>query len=769
MRVTPLAAGGAAPAEVTLSRGPHLLASRLRPPQPLLELVRRERLLRQLSGGAAPLIVVAAPAGSGKTMALSQWAESDPRPVAWLQADESDNDPLVLLTYLLAALDPIVVIDPMVERWLQQAPPPVATRIVPALAAALGATAPFVLIVDDAHLVTNEASWQLVGVLLDQVPPGVQLCLSGRASPPLPLARMRAAGRLLEIGAPELALTSQEIYGLLRLQGVVADAEAVAYLKHVTEGWAAGVYLAALARAQAPQEEWLAGIRGHQHHVARYLASEVLAQQPPEIARFVLQTCILERLCPSLCRAVTGDEEAGELLRSVARLSLFISALDDVDEWFRYHHLFAEFLQAELLRRDEAEAALLHARAAAWFEEHDQLEEAVRHWLAAGEAGCAGQVVCRAHMDYTHLARYETTRRWLEMFTDEQILDDEALTLTAGWIAAMTGDSPRGRAWISAAMRLRIGDGMWPGAPVPLRAMQAGLAAALAEGVTQLRENAEIAVALSEGAHPTERAPVTFYLGFARWLSGDDTEVALRILREAEELGATANALAQMAAVACQALIAADEDRWAEARRLTVRALRRLEEAGLTWGPPTYPTLLAQTRLQAHDGDPGVVDSIAAIREISAPGSMPPCLALLGDVLAGESLVQLGDPAEATRWMHAGFARLATMQDAGIMRLRLLRLRDRIEQRRLLEPLTPAERRVLELLPTELSLKEIGSRLSVSRETARTHARDIYRKLEVHSRSEAVAKARELELMALLPRRQLHRDEDADGQVPRNR
>jgi LuxR family maltose regulon positive regulatory protein len=372
----------------------------------------------------------------------------------------------------------------------------------------------------------------------------------------------------------------------------------------------------------------------------------------------------------------------------------------------------------------------------------------VRHWLAAGESGHAGEIVCRAHMSYTRCARYETIRRRLDMFTDEQIFADPALTLAAGWIGPMAGDSARGRTWLGAAFRIKVGDGMWPGAPVPLRAMQAGLVAALApEGVTQMRENAELAVSLSEGAPPTERAAVTAFLGLARWLGGNSA-AGLRILRAAEEEGAVGNVLAQNGAAGYMALILADEGRWAEARRLTLAGLLRVEEAGLSWGVPTLPILLARARLQAHDGDPAVAESVATIAALVAPGSAATSMALLGEVVVGELLAASGDLAAATHWMHAGFARLATLQDAGILRPRLLQLRDLIERRQLLQPLTPAERHVLELLPTELSLKEIGSRLHVSHETARTHARDIYRKLEVHSRSEAVARARELGLVA---------------------
>ncbi len=727
----------------------HLIKSRLRPPQPLLELLRRDRLLEQLSAATASLIVVSAPGGSGKTVALSQWVQSDPRPVAWLQADEADNDPLVFLHYLTAALGGVADIDPLVAGWLQLAPPPVETRILPALAAAVHDSAPFLMVVDDVHLVTNEACWQVLGLLLEQLPSRAQLCLSGRTAPALPLARIRAAGRLLEVDPPDLALSSREIHELLRLHGVAADVETVAYLERETEGWAAGLYLAALAGARMPAAEWLAGIHGHQRDIARYLASEVLEQQPPDVAEFLLETSILERLCPSLCRAVTGNEKAGDMLRAVARNNLFVSALDDADEWFRYHHLFAEFLQAELLRVDEDNAAALHRRAAAWFEEHDALEEAVRHWLAGGDAGRAGAIVCRAHMDHSLSACYETTRRWLDMFTDEQILGDQALTLAAGFIGAMAG-SARSRVWVSAALRMRVGDCLWPGATVPLRAVQAALIAACApEGVTQMRRAAELYNSLGEGANLTGHTGVAMLLGVACWLAGE-TEAALRSLREAEETGAVANTSAQIGAYAFHALILADLGRWDEARRSAAAGRERVEEAGLSWGFPTLPLLVALARTGTREGDPTVAECVQIVGTALSQSYVPNYLALLYDVLVGEILLEQGDLAEATRWMHAGFVHLALMPDAGILRPRLMRLRDLLERRRLLEPLTPAERRVLELLPTELTLKKVASRLYVSLETVRTHVRDIYRKLDAHSRSEAVARARELGLLGLL-------------------
>ena len=292
-------------------------------------------------------MAVTTPGGFGKTIALSQWADSDPRPFTWLQADRADDDPVLFLAYLAAALRAVTDIDPMVSGWLQLAPPPVTGRILPALSAAVNAAAPFVLVIDDTHLITNDVCWQIVDMLSRQLPTGAQLC--------------RAAGHCLRCHSPgcarrgacrarsaNLALDAEETADLLRLSGMAATAETASNLCRITEGWATGVYLAALVGAQAPTEEWLASIRGDRREIAHYLATEVLERQPPSLARFLLRTSILARLSPQVCLAVTGDRQAGTHLRTLARQSLFVSALDDADEWFRYHHLFAEFLQAEL-------------------------------------------------------------------------------------------------------------------------------------------------------------------------------------------------------------------------------------------------------------------------------------------------------------------------------------------------------------------------------------------------------------------------------------
>ena len=724
--------------------GGSLVGSRLRPPQLHVQVVRRSALLRVLDASHAPLVVAASPGGFGKTIALVQWTAADPRPVGWLQADGADNDPLLFLRYLAATIESVADIDARVEEWLQLAPPPITTRILPAVVAAVGAAAPFVLVIDDTHLIENDLCWQLLGVVADALPSGARLCLCGRDEPRLPLPRLRAQGRVIEIGPRELALSRDETSELLHMQGMEPDPNTVESVWRLTEGWPVAVYLAALAGREVNAPDWLAGIRGHRGDIAGYLANEVFERESPRMRRFLLDTSILERLSPNVCRAVTGDPGAGELLRGLSRRSLFVSALDDTDEWFRYHHLFAEFLRGELAGDDEAVSRALHARAAEWFEAHDARDEAVRHWLAAGESARAGAIVCRMHLDFAHGTPQGTIRRWLDMFTDEQIRADDALTVVAGFWGPVTGDTPRARGWAVAAVRLLPGDGLWPGTNVPVRAIHAILRALYApDGITGMRADAELAVRLSDGAHPAEHVTAVVMLAQACWFGGDRA-AAERHLREGVEEGG-AQVLAHLAALGHQVLTLTDDGRWAEARPVMAAATMRFEQAGLTWEPDLIVPLLAQTRIESHDGDPAASTHIALLAEFAA--RVPPYLALLADALTGEMLAEAGDLPAAARRLRSGLAQLAAYPDAGILGPRIERLRELIEQRTIGDHLTRAERHVLELLPTQLTLKEIAERLGVSPETVRSHVASLYRKLDVHVRTEAVTRARELRLL----------------------
>ena len=327
----------------------------------------REALVATLLKSTEPLLLVSAPAGSGKTVTLAQWLRAESRPAIWLRLDGNDNDPLVLLRCLAVALNQVLGVDPEILELLQLRSPPLVERVLPGLAATVAGARPFVLVLDDAQLVQKQEAWAHLELVLENLPEGAQLVVASRSEPPLPLGRLRARGELLEVRFRELAFDLDEALELLRLhaagEGGAEGADArdtVAALLEVTEGWATGLYLASqTARGRSP-DEWLPGVRGDQRAIAGYLLDEVLEKQPASLHRFLLETSILDELTAPLCAAVSGRADAGAVLARLARENLFVSALDDRDEHYRYHHLFADLLRSRLERGEPERPALLH-------------------------------------------------------------------------------------------------------------------------------------------------------------------------------------------------------------------------------------------------------------------------------------------------------------------------------------------------------------------------------------------------------------------------
>jgi LuxR family maltose regulon positive regulatory protein len=734
-------AGAGRPAEV------QPLPHGLRPPLPSLDLVVRDALLATLSASDARLVVVQAPAGWGKTTVLAQWTDSERRPRAWLQLEAAHNDPLVLLTSFAAALGGIAPVDPMVAQWTRRAAPPVRERILPSLEASLEKTSPFFFVLDDAQILTDKTSWGILDVLLRAFPPGARLAVATRTEPPLPLARLQAAGQLLQVSLEELALDARETAELLGLRGLDASAETAAALQATTEGWAAGISLAALACDRDSTADWLAGVRGDQRDIARYLTTEVLERQSRSVRAFLLQTSILERLSADLCRAVTGRDDAGRTLARLARDNVFLAALDEGGVWYRYHQLFAELLRSELERRDGARVPELHAAAAVWCEDHGQPEEAVRHWLAAGEVTRAATIVCRMYTVLSGQGQIQTIRRWLELFSDEQLLSSVPLTLTAGWVASMTGGSRAGRLWSSAALSERVDDSPMPDGAGSLRASQAALRAGVgADGVTRMREDAELAASLMADNHPTWRAGTGTMLGVSRWLSGDNAG-AYAAFDKAVEDGDPLNVVAVVGALGYRSLVLADEGHWAEAQGFADMARQKFTESELALIGPTLIVPLAEGRALAYRGAPAVDAQVEAVQDALGRLGLPKWFALTAAVVLAEIALDRGDIPQVVRWTESGMMMLRSWPDAGILRGRLERLRRAVEELRLAGPLTPRERRALELLATHLTMPEIARDLSVSHNTLKTHVRDLFRKLEVHSRTEAVSRAREIGLL----------------------
>jgi LuxR family maltose regulon positive regulatory protein len=429
----------AAPARIAVSGQDGLLATKLHVPRPQPGFVPRRRLVEALGEGLARgRVLVCAPAGSGKTALLADWARGGGRPVAWLGLDDGDSDPARFWRYLVVALDGA---RPGLAERVGPPPPGSSEGLVMALVNELAADPgpdEVLLVLDDYHLVDSGPVHSSVAFLLENLPPGLHVVVSSRSDPPLPLARLRARGQLAELRAADLRFTGEEAAALLgEAAGPDLPDAAVAALTARTEGWAAGLQLAGLSlRGQPDKAGFVAAFSGSHRFVLDYLADEVLERQDEQVRAFLLETSVLERLTGELCDAVTGRAGSQAMLQEIERAGLFLVPLDEVRGWWRYHHLFADLLRARLRAEQPGRIQALHRAAAVWCEEHDLADDAVRHALAAGDAAWATRLVER-HVE-TLLGRSEgvTLRRWLSALPAESVRGRPRLCLAQAYGAA---------------------------------------------------------------------------------------------------------------------------------------------------------------------------------------------------------------------------------------------------------------------------------------------------------------------------------------------
>jgi LuxR family maltose regulon positive regulatory protein len=347
--------------------------------------------------------VIRGPAGSGKSLLMAQWrlAALSDRKVAWLSLDEGDNEPVRFWSYVIAAFRSVLPEFGEGPLSLLRAPGvDLMEEAVPALINELLETASeTVLLLDDYHVIRHEAIHAGMGFLLGQVPGNHRFVIASRSEPPLPLARLRARGSLSEIDPEQLGFSQPEAeYLLNEVHRLGLAVETVSRLRQRTEGWAAGLYLAALSlRDRRDADELIAGFSGGDRRIVDYLAGEVLDQQPDAVLSFLLCTSVLERFCAPLCDAVTGAGDAREMLDRVERSNYFLIPLDPRREWYRYHHLFAESLRHELERRDPGASAELSRRAGRWLADAGMISEAIPHMVAAGDLDQAADLIaCRS-------------------------------------------------------------------------------------------------------------------------------------------------------------------------------------------------------------------------------------------------------------------------------------------------------------------------------------------------------------------------------------
>ena len=577
-----------------------LLATKLHLPRPRPGLVARPRLLARLNEGMGQeLVLVCTPAGFGKTTLLAEWVRAGQRPVGWLSLDEADNDPARFWRHVAAALDP--VLPGVAERVtaLLGSPPASFEGPVTMLVNELAELAEeVVLVLDDYHLIQAPAVHASVEFLLEHLPPSLRLVLASRADPPLSLARLRGRGQLAELRHADLRFTPQEAGELL---GATVGAElpevAVAALGNRTEGWAAGLQLAALSlQGRSDIGEFVDGFSGSHRYVLDYLTEEVLDRQPPQLRTFLLESSVLEQLCSSLCEAVTGRDDSQQVLEQVERANLFLVPLDDVRGWWRYHHLFADLLRGRLQQQWPERVPELHRAAAGWCERHGLVDEAIRHARAAGDPSWAARLV-EQHFEAVIGRREDATlRRWLETLPAEVVRSRPRLCLLQAFWALIGSRVEAVERLLDDAERAFSDGGEEPYEPAVGRSasLVANIPAAIARlraSVAHLRGDAEEVILfarqalaeLDEGEWMLESVTRWQLVG-AEWLRGQPAEAERGFY-------STISSLAAWGATGQLTLVAWGYDHLAHAQR----ARGHLGAALATY----------QEALEAVAGDPG--------------------------------------------------------------------------------------------------------------------------------------------------------------------
>jgi LuxR family maltose regulon positive regulatory protein len=714
--------------------------------------VERPVLARRLARARAKLVLIDAPAGYGKTTLVAQWRGSatEDRPFAWVSLDSDDNDPVSLWSHVVHALHrarPELCVQPMLEA-LRSWPADVGGSMLPILVSELNALpGPVVLVLDDYHRVKERSCHGQVDYLLCHLPPTVQLVLTTRADPPLPLARLRSTGDMVELRMSELRFTSAEAAALIsRTAGIRLADHDLAELVRRTEGWPAGVYLAALSlRGHPSPGNFVRQFSGNSRYVADLLVEEVLGRQPAHIRHFLARTSILGEFSAPLCDAVLDSADAAEIIGTLERENLFVVPVGEDRGWYRYHRLFAQLLRSQLARAEPGIIPALHRRASAWHRQEGSPQEAISHALAGGDAEGAVDLIAGLWVAYAGAGRAETIRTWLQSLGEDVVAGHPVAAHCAAWVAALAGDRPSAARWLP-VIEAADHPGPLPDGMQSLRSSAALLRGVHGfEGLSVMQQSARLATELEKDPASPWYALARVGLGFSLYLCGEPAAAAAAL--EEAVVCESPLLLIRMMALSGLGLVAAGQGRllWAEELVHAAGELAGRDDLGET--PQVAVAHMAAGGLLAaqgklHEARAELEHALRLRRRV--PGSSPwPTLETL--LLLAEVLLELGDHGAADLLAEAQELLASLPDGADVQLARVSRLRQGfagLSRAALLEPLTEREATVLRLLRGTLSLREIAQELHLSPNTIKTHTRVIYRKLGVSSRGRAVEQGR---------------------------
>jgi LuxR family transcriptional regulator, maltose regulon positive regulatory protein len=734
-----------------------LVASKLRRPMVRRGTVDRSVLIERLRrDDRRPIVSVVAPPGYGKTTVLAQWAERNGQSFAWVSVDERDNDPKVLLTYVAEALNRVEPIDERVFDALASPGSSVPGSVVPRLGSAFSSmTSPVALVLDDVHILRNRECQAALSVLADHVPGGSQLAVAGREPPPLRVARLRAEGRILEIGPGDLSLDRDEASMLLRNADIAVSEDDVRELHRRTEGWPTGLYLAALyLREGGPFAGAAVSFGGDDRLVSEYMESEFLARISHRHREFLTRTAVLERMCGPLCDAVLELSGSAATLAELERSNLLLVPLDRRGQWYRYHHLFRDMLLAELDRLEPSVMPLLQRRAAQWHERNGQPAEALGYWMRAGEADSASRLVGSLAFPAYQQGRVATAEQWFGWLEDHGApANQPAVAVLAAMVAALTGKPGEAERWAEAAERGAAVASL-PDGSLSIEPWLALLRALLCrDGAEQMRADAELA-AKTMAAGSFWRTAATVFLALAHLMAGDPARAD--VLFEDTAAGGRAGGanIGACVALAERSLLAIAAGAWEAGERYLSEAWSLVREANLEDYPPVTLLYAVAARIALHQGDrpraraeltraqrlrPALTYALPHLA-VQARIELARCHLALSDFAAAQLLLR--EVAEVlTRRPGLGvFAGQAKDLQVELSRIRGSRTPGA-------SALTAAELRLLPMLATHLSFREIAEQIFLSPNTVKSQAMSIYHKLGASSRNQAVTRSRELGLL----------------------
>ncbi len=709
-----------------------ILATKLYIPRPRPKVVSRLRLIERLNDGLhRKLTLISAPAGFGKTTLVSEWVMGCERPVAWLSLDEADNDPARFLTYLVAALQTIVpnIGSGVIAALQSPQQPPIEAILTALLNEIMTISDDFALALDDYHVIDAKPIDAALTFLIEHLPPQMHLVIATREDPQLPLAKLRARGQLTELRVADLRFTPSEAAGFLN-QGMGLDlsTEDIAALETRTEGWIAGLQLAAISlQGHQDAPRFIKSFTGNHHFVLDYLLEEVLHRQPENVQTFLLRTAILDRMCGSLCDAVLTNPTASgqETLAYLERANLFIIPLDDERRWYRYHHLFAELLRQRLQHHiasspaDESGVVELHMRASLWYEANGLDAEAFHHAVASRDIDHAARLVKGKGMPLPFRGVVMPVLHWLDSLPKAELDARPGLWViyasTLLFASQLIGIEPKLKAAEAALQGVELTPEVRD-----LIGHIALIRATLAVTQHDLDTIMSQSLRALEYLHPNNlpiRTATTWTLGYAYYLQGD--RVAARqayteAIAISQKIGhRIINLMANIGLGNIQ-----EEENQLD---LAVQSYQRAVQ--LAGDPPQSAVCeahLGLARIHAGWGDLDAAQrhgelALHLARQLDNTDRADACMAFLA--------VLRQKQADATH--KTGF----------------------LPAQSLIEPLSQRELEILHLIAEGMSNEDISQRLFLALSTVKGHNQKIFGKLQVQRRTEAIARARELGLL----------------------